>query len=99
MEIAVVGSELFALGFRLAGVRKTYVVDAEGYEGKVNEVLEDQAVGILVLDTKDVNRLSYAMRRRLDNIPKPVVIAVGRREEEDLRIKIKRAIGVDLYKT
>ncbi|TMA06072.1 MAG: V-type ATP synthase subunit F, partial [Methanobacteriota archaeon] len=28
----------------------------------------------------------------------PVVIAVGKREEEDLRAKIKRAIGVDLYK-
>jgi len=26
------------------------------------------------------------------------VIAVGKREEEDLREKIKRAIGVDLYK-
>ncbi len=99
MEMAVVGSELFVLGFRLAGVRKTLIVESGEVEGKVNQVLEDQSVGILVLDTKDVEKLSYATRRRLDNIPKPVVIAVGRKEEEDLRTKIKRAIGIDLYKT
>jgi vacuolar-type H+-ATPase subunit F/Vma7 len=38
------------------------------------------------------------MRRRLDTTPRPVVIAVGEQQQEDLREKIKRAIGVDLYK-
>ena len=99
MEIAVVGSELFVMGFRLAGVRKTHITDASNLERKVNQVLEDTSVGILVLDTKDMEKLSYATRRRLESMPKPVVIAVGMREEEDLRTKVKRAIGIDLYKT
>jgi V/A-type H+-transporting ATPase subunit F len=99
MEMAVVGSELFVIGFRLAGIRKTHVADPGDLEGKVNQVLDDKSIGILVLDTKDMEKLSYATRRRLESIPKPVVIAVGIREEEDLRIKVKRAIGIDLYKT
>jgi V/A-type H+-transporting ATPase subunit F len=99
MEIAVVGSELFVMGFRLAGVRKIHVSDPGDLEGKVNQVVEDKSVGILVLDTRDMEKLSYATRRRLEGMPKPVVIAVGMREEEDLRTKVKRAIGIDLYKT
>jgi len=99
MEIAVVGSELFVMGFRLAGVRKTHVAEPKDLEAKVNHILGDKSVGILVLDTKDMEKLSYAARRRLESMPKPVVIAVGMREEEDLRIKVKRAIGIDLYKT
>jgi len=99
MEIAVVGSELFVMGFRLAGVRKTHVAESKDLEAKVNQILGDKSVGILVLDTKDMEKLSSATRTRLEKMPKPVVIAVGMREEEDLRIKVKRAIGIDLYKT
>jgi len=99
MEIAVVGSELFVMGFRLAGVRKTHVAEPKDLEAKVNQILEDESVGILVLDTKDMDNLPFATRRRLESVPRPVVIAVGMREEEDLRTKVKRAIGIDLYKT
>ena len=62
------------------------------------KVLEDPNVGILILSADDMTSLSNTMRRRLETTPRPVVIAVGKREEEDLRAKIKRAIGVDLYK-
>ena len=99
MEIAVVGSELFGLGFKLVGIRRIVEAEPREVESKINQVLEDTSIGILVLDMRDVERLSPAMKKRLDNVPKPVVIAVGRREEEDLRSKIKRAIGIDLYKT
>jgi vacuolar-type H+-ATPase subunit F/Vma7 len=44
-------------------------------------------------------RLPLGMRRRLDSLARPVVIAVGGEEEEDLRSKVKRAIGVDLFRT
>jgi len=42
--------------------------------------------------------LSNSMRRRLETVARPVVIAVGAAEDEDLRTKVKRAIGVDLFK-
>ena len=98
MELAVVGSDDFVLGFRLAGVRKTYSVEPEGLEAKVLEAAEDPDVGILVVDTDDLRRLSHGTRHRLETAPRPVVIAVGSHEEEDLRTKVKRAIGVDLFK-
>ena len=34
----------------------------------------------------------------VETAPRPVVIAIGAQEEEDLRAKVKRAIGVDLFK-
>ena len=98
MELAVVGRDDFVLGFRLAGVRKTYSVEPEGFEAKVGEVLADPEVGILVVDTDDLQRLSHGTRRRLETVPRPVVIAVGAKQEEDLRANVKRAIGVDLFK-
>ena len=98
MELAVVGRDDFVLGFKLAGVRKVYGVEPEAFESKVSDVAADQDVGILVVSTDDLRRLSHATRRRLETVPRPVVIAVGAQEEEDLRAKVKRAIGVDLFK-
>jgi len=98
MELAAVGRDEFVQGFKLAGVRKTFSVSRENLESQVAKVLEDSNVGILILSAEDMNALSNSLRHRLQTTPRPVVIAVGKREEEDLREKIKRAIGVDLYK-
>ena len=98
MEIAAVGRDDFVQGFKLAGVRKTVSVSREGLEAQVAKILEDPNVGILILSADEMPALSNTMRRKLETTPRPVVIAVGKKEEEDLRAKIKRAIGVDLYK-
>ena len=98
MELAVVGRDDFVLGFRLAGVRKTYSVEPDAFESTLNEVLADADVGILVVSTDDLQRLGHGTRRKLETVPRPVVIAVGSQQEEDLRTKVKRAIGIDLLK-
>ncbi len=98
MELAVVGREDFVLGFRLVGIRKTYGVPPDSLERKIEEVLEDKDVGVLVLHTDDLERLSVPLRRRLGTVARPVVISVGKHQEEDLRTKVRRAIGVDLLK-
>jgi len=98
MELAAVGRDDFVQGFKLAGVRKTVSVNREGLEAQVAKILEDPNVGILILSADEMSALSNTMRRKLETMPRPVVIAVGKKEEEDLRAKIKRAIGVDLYK-
>ncbi|MEE9592383.1 MAG: V-type ATP synthase subunit F [Thermoplasmata archaeon] len=99
MEIAVVGSEEFVLGFRLAGIRKAVGADAGELESAVKGLLEDEDVGILVLRSDEMAGLPAGLRRRLEVVPQPVVIAVGGAEEEDLRTKVKRAIGIDLFQT
>ena len=98
MEIAAVGRDDFVQGFKLVGVRRAVATTKEEIERKLAEVLDDPEVGILVLDTADMKGLSHAMRRRLETVARPVVIGVGTAEDEDLRTKVKRAIGVDLFK-
>lgn len=98
MELAAVGRDDFVQGFQLVGVRKTVTAAPEDLERRIAQVLDDPDVGILILETGDVQKLSHAMRRRLETVARPVVIAVGSTESEDLRTKIRRAIGVDLFK-
>ena len=98
MEIAAVGRDDFVQGFKLVGVRKAIPATPEDLESKIGEVLDDPEVGILILNTADMKALSHTMRRRLDTAARPVVISVGAAEDEDLRTKVKRAIGVDLFK-
>lgn len=99
MELAAIGNEDFVLGFKLVGVRKTYVVPDEDLETKITELMEDKDVGVLILHASSMAKVSAVFRNKLIDSPKPVVISVGEEEEEDLRSKVKRAIGVDLYRT
>jgi V/A-type H+-transporting ATPase subunit F len=98
MELAVVGSPEFVLGFKLAGIRKTYGVPHDQLVSKITEVLEDKSVGILVIHDSDMRLLPAPLRLRLDASVEPVVISIGKIEEVELREKIKRAVGVDLWK-
>ncbi len=98
MEIAAVGRDDFVQGFKLVGIRRAISATTDELEAKVGKVLEDPDVGILVLNSDDIKRLSNSTRRRLESAARPVVISVGATQDEDLRTKIKRAIGVDLLK-
>lgn len=98
MEIAVIGSDEFTLGFRLAGVRLVYVADKENYQEKMQEAISDANVGILAVNANDLQYLSNAYRTKVLDSIKPVVVPVGG-DQSDLREKVKRVIGVDLYKT
>lgn len=98
MEIAVIGDEEFLLGFRLAGIRKVVPADEKSLDAKLLAIMEDRSVGILVMHHDDMMKLDAHLRRRLVESVEPVVIAIGRVEEVDLRERIKQAVGVDLWK-
>ncbi|ABS56860.1 Vacuolar H+-transporting two-sector ATPase, F subunit [Methanoregula boonei 6A8] len=100
MEIAVIGNSEFILGFRLAGIRKTYTAENdEKLLESVNSVLADGQVGILVLNSSDMERLPRRLRTTLENSVKPTVIALGGEEGGlSMRERIKRSVGVDLWK-
>ena len=97
MDIAVLGGPDFIVGFRLAGIRRVYETNSEDFEKKAQEILDSHDVGIMVVNMKDVDRLSAAVRKRMIDSTTPVVIPVGT-EPGDMRDKVRRAIGVDLYK-
>jgi len=101
MEIAVIGNSEFILGFRLAGIRKTYAADSdEKLNAHITSVLQDSDVGILVLNSRDMEKVPRKLRITLENSVKPTVIAIGGEEEGGLsmRERIKRSVGVDLWK-
>ncbi|MBQ8179032.1 MAG: V-type ATP synthase subunit F [Candidatus Methanomethylophilaceae archaeon] len=98
MEIAVIGNDEFVLGFRLAGIRRVFVANSENYQEKMLEAMSQPTIGILAVDAKDLDNLSYQLRQKVMDSIQPVVVPVGG-DDGDLREKVKRAIGVDLYKT
>lgn len=98
MEIAVVGSEEFVTGFRLAGIRRVETVTDETLLPTVVKLLDEQNVGILAIHEKDLEKLPSQLRSKMMASVDPVVIPVGP-TEGDMREKIRRAIGIDLYRS
>jgi V/A-type H+-transporting ATPase subunit F len=100
-EIAVIGSPDFTTGFRLAGVRRfADVADGdkdEELDDAVDDVLEDEDVGIVVMHDEDLEYLSRDVRERVEGSVEPVLVTLGGGAGSSaLRSKIKRAIGIDL---
>jgi V/A-type H+-transporting ATPase subunit F len=97
-QLAVVGRPEFTLGFRLAGINKVWdATSEEDVERAVALARRDDSVSILVLETRDMNRISPRTRGELVSSVKPTVVAVGLEEDNTLREKIKQAVGVDLW--
>jgi V/A-type H+-transporting ATPase subunit F len=98
VEIAVIGSEEFVVGFRLAGIKRVYAVSPDNLLEKIVQVMDEPEVGILAVHTQDLERLPPQLRAKMMDSVDPVVIPVGL-EEGDMRDKIRRAMGIDLYKS
>jgi len=97
MDLAILGNEEFVVGFKLGGVKSVYSCKPEQFETRLGELLADPTIGVLAVNSDDVDRLSATARKRMMQSIAPVVVVVGK-SEGDLREKVKRAIGVDLYK-
>jgi V/A-type H+-transporting ATPase subunit F len=99
-EIAVVGSPEFTTGFRLAGVRRFAEVPPAEKDARlddaVEDVLEDDDVGIVVMHNEDMEHLSRSVREAAQTSVEPTVVTLGGGASSGLREQIKRAIGIDL---
>ncbi|MBO4248673.1 MULTISPECIES: V-type ATP synthase subunit F [Halomicrobium] len=100
-EIGVIGSPDFTTGFRLAGVRKfADVPDAdkdEELDAAVEEMLDDEEIGIIVMHDDDLAHLSRGVRKDAETSVEPVMVTLGGGTGSGgLRDQIKRAIGIDL---
>lgn len=99
-DIGVMGNSDFVLGFNLAGIRKTYVVEPGEFAKEMERIISQKDnLGILVVESSNFESLHGNLRRKVSESLEPVVIAMGEGAgEADLREKVKRAIGIDLYK-
>lgn len=98
-EIAVMGSEYFTLGFQAAGVRNVFVVDKGNINKKFKEVMEKKNIGILVMNNEDFLNLNERLKEKAMVQVKPTVVILSHdiSAEENLRIMIKRSLGIDLW--
>lgn len=94
-RIAVIGDSDFRLGFKLAGVKKTF--DIENYQEKIQEIIDRDDIGILIVDEDDLSLLTKRVRNNVESSVDPVVVALSEEaESERLQDKIKKAIGADI---
>ena len=99
MEIAIVGTPEFTLGFQLAGVSHLHNPgDDASFAKTCRELLSSSDIGIVVLDSRDFGRLPDRLRDRVSLSISPTFLGIGTEEDNTLRESIKKALGVDLWK-
>ncbi len=99
-KLAVVGDQEFGLGFRLAGIRDIYEIsDSSSVDEVIKRILDDRSVGIVVIQQDLFDHLSISLKREIEERTEPTFVKVGgEMGVEELKEKIRRAIGVDLWK-
>lgn len=100
MKMAVIGDMDFVTGFMLAGIVDIYEVKSDEEIVKVVEdVLKRKDIGVVVIKPEFLKKLPVALRREIEEMVEPTFIAVGATGAvEEIREKIRKAIGVDLWK-
>ena len=98
MEIAVVGTPEFTLGFQLAGISHLHnPADDEAMGTVLRTLLNSKEVGIVVVDSASLSSLPERLREQLSASVTPTVLGIGTEEDNTLRDTIRKAIGVDLW--
>jgi V/A-type H+-transporting ATPase subunit F len=99
MEISVVGSPAFTLGFQLAGLSDLHNPEGdEALHSTLRSLLNNKSVGIVVVDSAMLADLPERLRNQLSASVSPTVLGIGTEEDTALRDTIRKAIGVDLWK-
>ena len=99
MEIVIVGSPEFTLGFQLAGITRLHnPSNDDEMSDTLRMLLDEKEVGIIVTDSADLMRMPDKLRERMTDSITPTVLGIGTEEDNTLRESIKSALGVDLWK-
>ena len=99
MEIVIVGSPEFTLGFQLAGITRLHnPSNDDEMNDTLRMLLDEKEVGIIVTDSADLMRMPDKLRERMTDSITPTVLGIGTEEDNTLRESIKSALGVDLWK-
>ena len=99
MQIAIVGNDDFVTGFQLAGVSAVFPTTDQNIDEKVEQAINTEGIGVIVMDSEEVSKLSNKTKKALDRLITPVLVTLSAKgKEEDLRELIRRTVGVDLWK-
>jgi len=96
--IKAIGSSAFTLGFQLTGIQ-TFETD-ENPITAFQQALQDENIGIIITDEETMRLLPEYFRSDIESKVKPVTVVLSTKDSsnEAIRNKIKKAIGVDLWK-
>jgi V/A-type H+-transporting ATPase subunit F len=100
MKMAVIGDMDFVTGFMLAGITDIYEVKSDEEIVKaVQDVLKRKDIGVVAIKPEFLKKLPVALKREIEERVEPIFIALGATGGvEEIREKIRKAIGVDLWK-
>ncbi len=97
LDIAVVGSTKFVLGFQLSGIRQTFEVEGDYYK-KIKDIMAKENIGIMVTEENIMKQLDDHDRNDIESSVRPVVIVLSEEaSSESLRKMIRKSIGIDLW--
>ena len=102
-SIAVIGDEETCTGFRLAGVKTVFALKGTDASKKLEEIVDAGLAGVVIINEKIVPELDWRLRKKMERIAKPVIIAVPDKggpsaEVESLKSMIAKALGFELLK-
>jgi vacuolar-type H+-ATPase subunit F/Vma7 len=96
-KIIAMGSNEFVVGFQLAGIA-TVEVDRSNVGKAVLELMGGGDAGIVIMHQKTADLLTPEQSERVLQSINPVFVILSRKESsEELRMLIKKSIGVDLW--
>jgi vacuolar-type H+-ATPase subunit F/Vma7 len=96
-KILAMGSNEFAVGFQLAGIA-TLEVDQSNIAESVKSLMSAGETGIVILHQKTADLMLPELKEKVLQSINPVFVVLSRQESsEELRMLIKKSIGVDLW--
>jgi vacuolar-type H+-ATPase subunit F/Vma7 len=96
MTLAVVGSEMFSLGFDLIGVQDIFDADENNADEIIEELLFSKDFKLIIVEEKLMHALPRHLWHRVVNSMRPLFVVVGPDAGKVLSEKVKRAVGADI---
>jgi V/A-type H+-transporting ATPase subunit F len=98
VQLAVIGSNEFIVGFQLAGIRNVMEASDRPFND-LKSFRSSKEIGVVVVEEKIIESLEQHEKQAIEASVDPVYIPVSAKaEQESLKKLIKKSIGVDLWK-
>ena len=97
-QVAVLGDQEFTLGFELAGVGKTFVLNKDHPDLTIKELISNKEIGLIILQEKSMESFSEETKELVTDSIEPVFLTITENDSNiEMRKLIKKSIGVDLW--
>ena len=97
VELAVIGSDDFILGFRLAGIKEAVLATGRPMDD-LRLICQKKNIGIVVVEQDMLASLDVSERQEIENSVDPVVIPLSTHPaQESLKRLNKKSIRIDLW--